>query len=476
MSDGPRVRSYGAAMTVTGSCHLLDTGSVNVLVDCGAFQGSTALGDLNREPFGFDVQAVDAVLLTHAHMDHAARLPLLVKRGYSGPIYALPATKMLAQHLLMDGAKIQMEDAERDKRRGKVPEQPLFNEDDVHKALELFKEVRYGQTTTVAGLPVTPQVAGHIPGSASFLVEASGKRVVFSGDIGNARKDVMPDPAPCPAADLVLIESTYGDRDHRDLDATIAELAEVLREAHRRKGKILIPSFALERTQDVLFHIARLEEAGEIEPMPVYVDSPLADRVEDVYQACMDELSDEVRAVVARGKDPFAPARLAYTKSVDESKAINASNEAAVIIAGSGMMTGGRILHHLRAHLDDTHTTVMIVGFQPTGGLGRLLVNGTPEVRIMGERVKVKARIATIGGLSAHADRTELLDWASGAGPDATFRLVHGEATALEALRGRLAALGFDAEIQTSEVRLPEAGARTKAASNVRPGALREAQ
>lgn len=457
MSD-VQVRSYGGAMTVTGSCHLLDTGSVSVLVDCGAFQGSGALADLNREPFGFDIAAIDAVLLTHAHMDHSSRLPLLVKRGYSGPIYALPATKMLAQHLLMDGAKLQMEDSERDKRRGKVPEDPLFDEDDVRATLDLFKDVHYGTTTQVAGLAVTPQVAGHIPGSASFLVEASGTRIVFSGDVGNARKDVMPDPTPCPPADLVLIESTYGDRDHRDFDATIAEFAAVLREAHRRKGKILIPSFALERTQDVLFHLARLEESGDIQPMPVYVDSPLADRVEDVYQACLDELSDEVREVAARGKDPFAPAQLRYTKTVDDSKAINASHEAAIIIAGSGMMTGGRILHHLRAHLDDSHTTVMIVGFQPSGGLGRLLVDGAAEVKIMGETVKVNARVVTIGGLSAHADRTELLEWASGAGSGAQFRLVHGETTALEALRDQLLAQGFGAEVQASEVRLPEGG------------------
>ena len=458
MSDALQVRSYGAAMTVTGSCHLLDTGSVNLLVDCGAFQGSSALADLNHEPFGFDPLAIDAVVLTHAHMDHSARLPLLVKRGYSGPIYALPATRMLCQHLLMDGAKLQMEDAERDRRRGKTPEEPLFDEDDVHRALELFKEMHYGATQTIAGLPVTPQVAGHIPGSASVLVDAAGQRIVFSGDVGNARKDVLPDPTHCPPADLVLIESTYGDRDHRDFDATIAEFAEVLREAHRRQGKILIPSFALERTQDVLFHLARLEEAGEIDPMPVYVDSPLADRVEDVYQACMDEMSDEVRAIAATGKDPFAPARLTYTHSVDESKAINASNEAAVIIAGSGMMTGGRILHHLRAHLDDTHTTVMIVGFQPTGGLGRLLVDGTPEVRIMGQPVRVRARVTTIGGLSAHADRTELLAWASGAGPSAAFRNVHGEPKSLEALRAQLAARGNRADIQPSEVQLPHQG------------------
>ncbi len=460
MSTDVAVRSFGAAMTVTGSCHLLETGTVNVLVDCGAFQGTAALSALNREPFGFDPQSLDAVLLTHAHMDHAARLPLLLRRGYTGAIHALPATQMLARHLLLDGAKLQREDAERDARHGRSSREPLFDEDDVHRTIERFQPLRYGETTEVAGLAVTPQVAGHIPGSASFLVRAGETRVAFSGDVGNARKDVLPDPTPCPPADLVLIESTYGDRDHRDFDATIAEFAEVLREAQRRKGKILIPSFALERTQDVLFHIARLEEAGQITPMPVYVDSPLADRVEDVYTACMDEMSDEVRAIAARGTDPFAPARLAYTTSVADSKALNASNEAAVIIAGSGMMSGGRILHHLSAHLDDSTTTVVIVGYQPSGGLGRLLVNGAPEVTIRGTPVTVRARVSTIGGLSAHADRTELLAWAAGAGQTASFRCVHGEPTVLEALRDQIAARGMDARVQPSEIALPEPGRR----------------
>lgn len=459
-----QIRSFGGAMTVTGSCHLLDTGTSLVLVDCGAFQGSRALADLNREAFAFDPQAIDAVILTHAHMDHAGRLPVLVKKGYQGPIHALPATAMLAQHLLMDGAKLQMEDAERDKRRGKTPEEPLYVDEDVRRTLELFQPIAYGQTVEVApGVRVTPQVAGHIPGSACFLVEAGGKRIVFSGDIGNARKDVMPDPPPCPPADIVLIESTYGDRDHRDFDATIDELAELLTEAGRRKGRILVPSFALERTQDVLFHIARLEDEGRIAPLPVIVDSPLADKVEDVYQACMDELSDEVRAIRDGGRDPFAPQLLSYTQSVDESKALTGRDSAAIIIAGSGMMTGGRILHHLRSHLDDTHTTVMIVGFQPTGGLGRLLVDGAREVRIMGETVPVKARVVTVGGLSAHADRTELLAWASGAAPGTEFRCVHGEPVALEALRGQLEAKGFRATVQPSEVPIPEPGHASEA-------------
>lgn len=452
------IRSYGGAMTVTGSCHLLDTGTASILVDCGTFQGSRALFDLNREPFGFDAQAIDAVLLTHAHLDHSGRLPQLVKRGFTGPVYALPATGMLCQHLLLDAAKLQYEDRQRQLRRDETPDEPLFDEDDVWGVLEAIEPIAYGEPFEVAGVRVTAQPAGHIPGSASFLVEVAGSRVVFSGDVGNARKDVLPDPTPCPEADVVLIESTYGNRDHRDFDATIDEFAEVLKEAVRRRGKILIPSFALERAQDVLFHIARLEDEGRIPVIPVYVDSPLADRVEDVYQECMDELSDEVRAIAATGRDPFAPKKLRYTQSVEDSKAINASPEACIVIAGSGMMSGGRILHHLRAHLEDTHTTVMIVGFQPKGGLGRRLVDGAREVRVLGQALAVKARVVTINGLSAHADRTELLGWSAGAGRAAHFVTVHGEPESLEALRDALAARGNTAEVQASRTRLPSAG------------------
>ena len=458
MTDPFEVRSYGGAMTVTGSRHLLDTGSANILVDCGAFQGSRALFDLNREPFGFDPVAIDALLLTHAHLDHSGRLPQLVKRGFRGPIHALPATAMLAQQLLLDAAKIQHEDRARALRRGMTPDEPTFDEDDVQATLDLFQPIAYGEPFDVAGVRVTAQRAGHIPGSASFLVEVAGSRVVFSGDLGNARKDVLPDPAPCPKADLVLIESTYGNRDHRDFDATIDEFAEVLKEAVRRKGKILIPSFALERAQDVLFHIARLEDEGRVPSIPVYVDSPLADRVEDVYQACMDELSDEVRALAASGRDPFAPRKLRYTQSVEDSKSINASAEAAIVIAGSGMMTGGRILHHLRAHLEDSHTTLMIVGFQPRGGIGRQLVDGAKQVRVLGQLLDVRARVVTINGLSAHADRTELLEWSASAGPSARFLTIHGEPESLADLSETLQARGNAASVQPSRTRLPATG------------------
>jgi len=340
-------------MTVTGSCHLLEAAGARVLVDCGAFQGSRALFALNREPMAFEPVTIDAVLLTHAHLDHSGRLPVLQRAGFRGRIFARPATIELAEHLLLDAAKIQHEDAERDRRHGKTPDQPLFDEQDVHKTLAQMEPFEYGEAFDVAGLTVTAQPAGHIPGSASFLVEAGGRRLVFSGDVGNARKEVLPDPTPCPEADLVVMEGTYGDRDHRPYAETIEELAGMLRTAEDRGGKILVPSFALERTHEVLYTLAHLERDHDIAPLPVYVDSPLAAKVDEVYDRYPEELSDELRLLRSTGKDPFQPKHLRYTRSVEDSKAITASDAPAIVIAGSGMLSGGRILHHLMSGLGD---------------------------------------------------------------------------------------------------------------------------
>lgn len=445
-------------MTVTGSCHLLEAGGARVLVDCGAFQGSRALFALNRAPFGFDPPAIDALLLTHAHLDHSGRLPVLVKAGFRGPILARPATRELCEHLLLDAAKIQREDAERDRRRGREADPALFDEDDVHRVLGMIEPVDYGTPFAAAGLPVTALVAGHIPGSAAFVVEAGQRRIVFSGDVGNARKEVLPDPAPCPEADVVVMEGTYGDRDHRPYDATVEELAGLMRRAQERGGRILIPSFALERTHEVLYTLAELERDHDIAALPVYVDSPLATRVDEVYDRFPEELSPELRLLRAQGRDPFAPKHLRYTRTVDDSKALTASDEPAIVIAGSGMLSGGRILHHLAGGLGDPATTVMIVGFQPRGGLGRELIEGADRVRIMGREVAVRAAVSTVGGLSAHADRTELLDWVRPAGAGARVRLVHGEPGALGALRDRLGSEGIAAELQPSEVEVPGEG------------------
>lgn len=450
------VRSYGAAMTVTGSCHLLEAGGARVVVDCGAFQGSRALFALNREPIAIDAPSVGAVLLTHAHLDHSGRLPVLLKQGFRGPIHARPATIELTRHLLLDAAKIQHEDAERDRRHGRRPDPPLFDEADVEAVLARMQPFEYGRPFDAAGLGVVAQPAGHIPGSAVFTVQAGEATVAFSGDVGNARKEVLPDPAPCPDADLVLMEATYGDRDHRPYDATIAELAGLLRRAQDRGGKILVPSFALERTHEVLYTLAHLERDHDIAPLPVYVDSPLATKVDEVYDRHPEELSDELRLLRSLGKDPFQPKHLRYTRSVDDSRALTASRGPAIVIAGSGMLSGGRILHHLLAGVGDPSTTVLIVGFQPRGGLGRELIDGAERVRIMGKEVRVRAQVATVGGLSAHADRGELLDWIRPAGARAEVRLVHGEPRSLEALRDTLEGEGIAASVQPSEVALPE--------------------
>jgi metallo-beta-lactamase family protein len=411
---------------------------------------------LNREPLGFDAAAVDALLLALAHLDHSGRLPVLLKQGFRGPIHARPATIELAEHLLLDAAKIQHEDAERDRRHGRTPDPPLFDEDDVYEVLARMQPFEYGEPFDAAGLAVTAQQAGHIPGSAVFSVRAGETTVAFSGDVGNARKEVLPDPAPCPDADLVLMEGTYGDRDHKPYDATIEELAGLLRRAEDRGGRILIPSFALERTHEVLYTLAHLERDHDIAPLPVYVDSPLASKVDEVYARHPEELSDELRLQRSLGKDPFRPKHLRYTRTVDDSRKLTGSDEPAIVIAGSGMLSGGRILHHLLAGLGDPSTTVLIVGFQPRGGLGRELIEGAERVRIMGHDVAVRAQVATVGGLSAHADRGELLDWIRPAGAHAQVRLVHGEPHSLGSLRDALAAEGIAASLQPSEVALPD--------------------
>ncbi len=453
------VTSYGAARTVTGSCHLLEIGGQQLLLDCGLFQGSNALEALNPQPWAFNLGRLDALFLSHAHLDHAGRLPKLVKDGFSKPIYATPSTRAIVEHLLLDGAKLQREDFERNQRKGRKATPPLYDEADIAETLALFKEIQYRQPLEFAGVRVTAQVAGHIPGSVSYHFEADGERFVFSGDLGNARKDILPDPTPCEDASLVLMESTYGDRDHKPFEQTLEELAQIMRDAASEGGKILIPSFALERTQDLLYHIARMEEHDLIPTLPVFVDSPLAGRIEETYASARYEFEPEVQRYYNGNRDPFQPRNLKYTKSVDDSKALNSLKGAAVIIAGGGMMTGGRILHHLRNNLARVGTSVVIVGFQPEGGLGRRLVDGANSVRIMGEEIQVRARIFTVNGFSAHADRTELLEWSQAVRGE--VRLVHGEVSSMESLKAALEARGQKSALQEPAIQMPGSGFKT---------------
>jgi metallo-beta-lactamase family protein len=450
-----KISSFGAAHTVTGSNHLLEMDGKQILLDCGLFQGSRALDDLNDLPWGYDIHGIEALFLSHAHLDHSGRLPKLVKDGFKRQIIATQATREIVEQLLNDSAKLQREDYERNKRKGREASPPMYDEDDVVATLELFNVIEYGKPLDWDNISVTAQVAGHIPGSASLLFECAGERFVFSGDLGNARKDILPDPVPCPDADIVLMESTYGDRDHRPFEESLKELASLLIQASERGGKILIPSFALERTQDLLYHIARLEEQKLIPILPVFVDSPLAGRIEKTYSTAKHEFVPEIQKMF-ESQDPFETARLEYTKTTDESKALNTMTGSAVIIAGSGMMTGGRILHHLMNHLGDPKTSLVIVGFQPEGGLGRRLVDGADRVRINGEDVVVRASINTINGFSAHADRTELLEWSKDVKGE--VRLVHGEMKSMESLTEALKARGQKASIQAPSIAMPGEG------------------
>lgn len=451
---GFEVQSYGAARTVTGSNHWLRMGGQNIMLDCGQFQGSKALDALNDLPWAYSIGEIDGFFLSHAHLDHTGRLPKLVRDGYNKPIYATPSTRQIVEHLLLDSAKIQNEDWEREKRKNKTKAAPpLFNEADVQKTLALFAEIEYNKPLEWNGLHVTAQVAGHIPGSASLLFESSEGRFVFSGDLGNARKDILPDPTPSPDADIVLLESTYGDRDHKPFEQTLEEFAKILKAATESGGKVLIPSFALERTQDLLYHIARLEEANLIPTLPVFVDSPLASRIEATYAAAKYEFEPHVQQFYSQTRNPFEPRKFKYTASTEESKALNNLNEPAIIIAGAGMLTGGRILHHLRNNISSKNTSLVIVGYQPQGGLGRMLIDGAERITLFGESLAVKANIFTIGGFSAHADQTELLEWSKGVSGE--VRLVHGEIKAMDALKTKLEARGQRSSIQAAMIPVP---------------------
>ncbi len=460
-----KVSSHGAARTVTGSCHLVETdsGHSQLLLDCGQFQGSQQLEALNHQPFAFKPEMIEALVLSHAHLDHAGRLPKLVREGFKGPIYASRATRALAEPLLLDAAKLQQEDFERNQRKGHQTTQPLFNEEDVTQTLARFKDLPETENNSlnINGTKVFSQITGHIPGARSLILENGGQRLVFSGDLGNSRKEVLPDAPNCPQADLVLCESTYGDRDHKPYNQSVEELAQVLRQASESGGKILIPSFALERTQDLLFQIARLEERGEIPKLPVFVDSPLASKVQKVYETCQDEFSPEVQKIFRDGKDPFQTSNLKWIASVDESKALNSFQGSCVILAGAGMLTGGRIIHHLKLNISNPNTHLVFVGFQPEGGLGRLLVEGANHVKIQGEDVRVRGQIHTINGFSAHADQTELLQWLSGAGKSAQVRLVHGEISTMQKFQVAIAAKGQHAALQEPAYALPEGGKKT---------------
>lgn len=436
--------SAGAARTVTGSCHLLEIRDRRILVDCGLFQGSE-LEELNDDDFPFDPAEVDALLLTHGHLDHTGRIPLLVKRGFDGPVHATRATRRIADVILQDAAKLQQEDHDRARRRGRgsVPE-PLYVPGDVPPALSLFVDTAFDAWIDLgAGVRARFRPAGHILGSAFVEIETPDGRVAASGDLGN-RESPLQETAPLPfECDAVLVETTYANRTHRDLAATRAEFAEVLKRAAAAGGVVMIPSFALERTQVVLFELKRMMDAGEIPALDVFLDSPMAAKMTRLYEECANEFRPPIAAALKRGEDPIEPDTLKITASPEDSKRLNDLHRSAIVIAGSGMMTGGRIVHHLEHHLWREDSSLVVVGYQARGTRGRRIVDGAKEVRIHGHEVEVRARVSTINGLSAHADQDDLLRWLEGTG-GAKAVLVHGEPEVMDAFEKILADRGRD--------------------------------
>ncbi|GAA4004632.1 MBL fold metallo-hydrolase [Deinococcus rubellus] len=445
------LQSLGAAGTVSGSCHLLTLGGQLVMVDCGLFQGDAALEARNREAFPFDPGDLSAVLLTHAHLDHVGRLPLLVRRGYVGPIYCTPPTLNLAETVLLDSARLQVESykqevrrARRMNREGEVP-QPLYDEDDVHRTVALMRPtLAFGQTLTVGRLRVRAERAGHILGSAFLILDSPEGRLLCSGDLGNRESGLQQDFTPPPEADAVLVETTYANRTHRPLAQTLDEFRDVLNQSVRLGGKILIPSFAIERAQAILYYLKNLMDAGEVPRVPIFLDSPMAARATHEYFEFGDELIGPVRGAFRSGDDPFRPSGLHVVTSSSESQRINRYDGAAIIIAGNGMLSGGRIQHHLKHQLWKPSTSLVIVSYQSPSSLGGQIVAGAGVVQVLGEDVAVRAQVHTIGGFSAHADQDDLLSWLDSTG-QAHIWLTHGEVSVMNDFlpilteRGRLA-------------------------------------
>ena len=455
---------YGGAGEVTGSCHILTVNGRRLLLDCGMIQGGPSPDERNRAEFPFDAARVDAVILSHAHIDHCGRLPLLRKRGFRGPIFTNPACRDLMRILLADSANMQERDAERDNRkrqkngiRGTV--QPLYTLEDAVDLLQQVRTVRYGQAVQVLpGVELTFRDAGHILGSASVWLalreDELVRRVTFSGDLGQYDSPILRDPEPGPGADLVLMESTYGDRLHRDRAATLEEFGSILRTAKRDGGNVLIPAFAVGRTQEILYELATHYDEWGLDDWRVYLDSPMAIEATAVYWKHAELFDEEAQEWVARERALPALPNLTLCRTADESMAINRLTHGAIVIAGSGMCTGGRIVHHLKHNLARPECDVVFSGFQAQGTLGRAIVERREYVRIHGSPVKVAARVHTLGGFSAHGDQHDLMRWYGAIPGRPPVWLVHGEPAAAEALRDALRRDGTRAEVAVPGVTL----------------------
>ena len=432
-----RLTFLGAAGTVTGSRFSLETNGRRYLVDCGLFQGGRKMEAKNWEPLPFNPDTLDAILLTHAHVDHVGYLPRLAAQGFQGPVFAIEATCALLELVLPDAARLQEQDAAYANKRGYSrhrPALPLYTADDADRALGLLRHVEFHQALSLDGMEVTWRPAGHMLGSASLEcnlgASSSGRRLVFSGDLGRYNSEVMKPPEVVERGDIVVIESTYGDRRHANesIDETLIRALSDVAEA---RGVLLIPAFAVGRTQQVLYHIRKLQDRGLAPDLPVYIDSPMAVDASHIYCRFGDDHNLDVNLLMDENACPLRCRETHFVQETADSKALNQMPGPAVILSASGMLTGGRILHHLKWRLPDARNTVLFVGYQAAGTRGRALLEGAKSLRIHGEEVAVRAHVARVDALSGHADQEELLRWLGGfQGQPTRLFLVHGEPTA----------------------------------------------
>ncbi|HDL90212.1 MAG TPA: MBL fold metallo-hydrolase [Thermodesulforhabdus norvegica] len=447
-----QVTCLGGVGQVTGSCYLIDTGSVRFLVDCGLFQGGKKTETLNYGPWGFKPQEIPYLLLTHAHIDHSGRIPKLVKDGFHGKIFATRPTCELCRILFMDAAHIQEMHAEwqtrKNLRKGKPPIQPLYTAVDAEKAIEFLEPVeRDREINFPEGIRVVFRNAGHILGSSFLELKIRGAsasddevKMVFTGDLGRPGQLIVKDPAYALKADALFIESTYGDRDHKGLGESKEELLEAIRYSYNHGEKVLIPAFAVERTQEVLYILSEFFRNKLIpDDIPVYLDSPLAIEATKIFRSMREFYDEEALEILRSGYDPLDFPQLIFSQSVDDSKAINMREGSAIVIAGNGMCTAGRILHHIKHNIWRPGCSMVFVGYQAEGSIGRRIIEGAQRIRLMGEELSVRARVFTIGGLSSHAGKSDLIDWISHfRTPDMKVFVVHGEKRSSQAFAATL--------------------------------------
>ena len=459
MHDGATLTFLGAAGTVTGSKHLVRAGRTELLLDCGLFQGLKDLRLRNWAPPAFDAARLAAVVLSHVHIDHSGYLPVLVRNGFKGPIYCTPATADLLPILLLDAAKLQEEEAATANRYGYSkhhPALPLYTTEDAERAVALAAPRPHGQPFPIAdGIEAILRHAGHILGAATVELRLPATRLVFSGDLGRWDRPILRDPELVPEADVVLVESTYGNRTHPP-DAT-EQLTRVVHQAVERGGALLIPSFAVGRTQELVWMLRQLEDAGRIPSLPVFIDSPMAIDVSAVYARHPEEHDLAMAALSNQSRSPLRCRQLQLMRSGQESRTLNHRDGPMIVIAGSGMATGGRILHHLKYRLGDPRTTVLLPGFQAADTRGRKLLDGAREIRIHGTSVPVRATVEVLDGLSAHADHDTLLRWLRGfRRPPRQTWVVHGEALASAALATDIRAqLGWQVGVAVDQATVP---------------------